>query len=105
MQVNGTDLSFFEPAHGRVDTSCVLHRKSLLERSEWWTSRDEAGYAHDWEFLRRVIDAGRTWVCTRKPTLLYNAETGGQKKFLLRLCEEARAGRWPIRDPSFRSAL
>jgi hypothetical protein len=51
-----------------------------------------------------VIDAGRTWVCTRKPTLLYNAETSGQKEFLLRLCEEVRAGRWPIRDPSFLSA-
>ena len=93
MQVNGTDLSFAEPARGRIDTSCVLHRKSLLERSGWWRSREEAGYVHDWEFLSRVIGAGRTWVCTRKPTLLYNAETCGQKEFLLRLCEGVRAGR------------
>jgi hypothetical protein len=103
MQVNGTDLSFAEPAQGRIDTSCILHRKSLIERSGWWSNREEAGYAHDWEFLRRVIDAGRTWVCTRKPTLLYNAETCGQKDFLLRQCEAVRAGRWPIRHPSFLS--
>lgn len=91
MQVDGVDLGFAEPAYQRIDTSCVLHRKSLIAQSGWWRSRDEAGYAHDWEFLRCVIAAGTTWVCTRKPTLLYGIATSGQKRFLERWRDGAGA--------------
>ena len=82
MQVNGTDLGFDERAHQRIDTSCVLHEKSLIAQSGFWRSRQEVGYAHDWEFFRRVTRAASTWVCTRKPTVLYRAETSGQRDFL-----------------------
>jgi glycosyltransferase involved in cell wall biosynthesis len=94
MQVHGRDLGFDAPALQGLDTSCVLHQKALVGQAGWWKTRAAAGYAHDWEFLSRVIEAGRTWVCTRRPTLIYGAETSGQSEFL-----RARRGAPPPRSP------
>jgi hypothetical protein len=66
-----------------------VHHKALIARSGWWQSRDAVGYAHDWEFMRRAITAAKSWVCTRRPTLLYGAETSGQRAFLQRLRSQA----------------
>jgi hypothetical protein len=41
------------------------------------------GYAHDWEFFSRILSSNEKWVCTKKPTLIYNAATSGQEEFLL----------------------
>jgi glycosyltransferase involved in cell wall biosynthesis len=87
MQVDGRDLGFRRPELQGIDTSCVLHRRSLVGPHGWWRSREEAGYAHDWEFLRRMVDGGGTWVCTRAPTLVYHAGTSGQGAFLRRRTE------------------
>jgi GT2 family glycosyltransferase len=83
MSVDGKDLLFSEPKAGGIDTSCVLHRKDLVAKHGWWKDRLEAAtYAHDWEFFSRWVSAGEKWACTRRPTLLYNADTSGQKDFL-----------------------
>jgi GT2 family glycosyltransferase len=81
MQVDGVDLRFAEPVHQGIDTSCALHDRELIRRAGWWRSRDDVGYAHDWEFLRRVVDAAEAWVCTRLPTLVYRAESSGQEAY------------------------
>jgi hypothetical protein len=81
MRVEGRDLRFQRPEYQGIDTSCVLHRRSLVGRhgrQGWWRSREDAGYAHHWEFLERMLDGGGTWTCTRVPTLVYNVGTSGQ---------------------------
>jgi glycosyltransferase involved in cell wall biosynthesis len=82
MEVDGKDLGFTEPKHQGIDTSCVLHRKELVEKYGWWKDRVAGGYAHDWEFFSRWVKAGEKWACTKKPTLIYNAATSGQAEFL-----------------------
>jgi len=82
MSVSGKSIVFEEPKFGSIDTSCVLHRKDLVRRYGWWKDRHEAGYAHDWEFFNRWVVAGIPWVATKQPTVIYNAETSGQKEFL-----------------------
>ena len=83
MEVNGKDMGFTEPKFQGIDTSCLLHYRDLVRREGWWKSREEAEhYAHDWEFVSRWVKKGEPWVATGKPTLIYNAETSGQKEFL-----------------------
>jgi len=90
MEVNGVDLEFSEPKQGGIDTSCVLHRKSLATKYGMWKDRTDANYHHDWEFVSRWMKGGERWAATRKPTLLYNAETCGQKEFLEALASSKR---------------
>jgi glycosyltransferase involved in cell wall biosynthesis len=88
MSVNGRDLKFKSLKQFEIDTSCVLHEKDLIDKYGWWKDRTEVGYAHDWEFFSRWVN--EKWVCSRMPTLLYNADSSGQKEFLLaRVQEEA----------------
>jgi GT2 family glycosyltransferase len=82
MSVNGTDLKFEAPVKGEIDTSCVVHQKGLILKYGFWKNRIEGGYAHDFEFCNRLASKEK-WVCTKKPTLVYNAATSGQEEFLL----------------------
>jgi GT2 family glycosyltransferase len=81
MEVSGKDLKFTEPKYQGIDTSCVIHLKDLVEKYGGWKDRIEGGYAHDWEFISRWVNGQEPWVCTRKATLIYNAETSGQADF------------------------
>ena len=71
-----------KPEYGKIDTSCLLHKKELVYKFDWWKNRDEAGYAHDWEFVRPWVENNVRYVATLKPTVLYNKDTSGQKEFL-----------------------
>jgi len=82
MEVDSTDLEFTEPKQGGIDTSCILHQKSLILKYGGWKDRTEANYFHDWEFVSRWMAGGEIWAATKRPTLLYNAETCGQREFL-----------------------
>jgi hypothetical protein len=82
MSVDGKDLGFTKPERGGIDTSCVLHDKDLVGRYGFWKDRISGGYAHDWEFFSRWVMAGEKWACTRKPTVIYNADTCGQPAFI-----------------------
>jgi GT2 family glycosyltransferase len=82
MEVDGVDLKFAEPRQGNIDTSCILHQKDLVAKHGGWKDREAGGYYHDWEFVSRWVKAGEKCVATKKPTLVYNAETCGQKDFL-----------------------
>lgn len=78
-------IRFSEPRRGGIDTSCVMHERSLIAEVGWWKDRAEAGYAHDWEFFSRFT---QPYVATGKATVWYNLETSGQKKFIERIIEE-----------------
>ncbi len=92
MEVNGTDLKFKEPKQGGIDTSCILHDKSLIQKHGFWKDRVAGGYAHDWEFIGRWVTAGEKWAATGVATLVYNIETCGQRKFLQALALAASKG-------------
>lgn len=82
MEVDGTDLKFTEPKQGGIDTSCILHQKALATKYGNWKDRTAANYYHDWELVSRWVAGSEKWVATKKPTLIYNAETCGQREFL-----------------------
>lgn len=90
MEVDGKDLGFTEPKFQGIDTSCVVHRKELVEKFGFWKDRIEGGYAHDWEFISRWVKGGEKWACTKEPTLIYNAESSGQVDFLKSLQLETK---------------
>lgn len=75
--LHGPVLHSCFPEKGRIDTSAVLHRRSLLKKYGYWKDRTEGGYAHDWEFVSRFAFTER-FMFTCKPTMLYNTETNGQ---------------------------
>jgi len=76
------------PEKGKADTSCLLHRKHLVSDCGWWKNRDEDGYAHDWAFIKRFVDAKKRWTVTMNPTVIYNKETSGQTEYLSKLIEK-----------------
>ena len=82
MEVDGKPLIFEKPELGSVDTSCLLHRKELVQRFGWWKNRDEGGYSHDWEFVSRWVGSNVPGAMTKKPTVIYNRHTSGQSEFL-----------------------
>jgi glycosyltransferase involved in cell wall biosynthesis len=90
MSIDDVDLRFHEPVRGGIDTSCVMHTRDLIARHGWWKGRDEVGYAHDWEFFSRWVDAGEKWACTGAATLKYNVKTSGQEAFVRALAEAKR---------------
>jgi O-antigen biosynthesis protein len=58
-----------EPRKFRIDTSAVMHERSLLDKYGGWKDRNEAGYAHDWEFISRWKD--ESWAATKRITMVY----------------------------------
>jgi len=68
--MNDTPIYCKEPMRYRVDTSSILHKASLLKKYGYWKTREEVGYAHDWELVSRWKD--HAWAATNLPTLLYN---------------------------------
>ena len=89
MSVDGKDLKFDVPKYQGIDTSCVLHHKSLVRKYGWWKNREEAKtYAHDWEFFSRWVAGLEKFPCTHLPTLVYNAATSGQAEFLTKVTGE-----------------
>lgn len=82
MKIDGKDLKFTDFKRGGIDTSCVVHLRELVAKHGSWKDRAQAGYAHDWEFFSRLISGEETWVCTKRPTVIYNIETCGQRDFL-----------------------
>ena len=75
-EVAGETIVCRRPRHYQIDTSALVHRRSLLERFGYWRAPSEAGYAHDWEFVSRW--QGEPWVASLKPTLRYTLETSHQ---------------------------
>ena len=60
-----------EPIRYRIDTSCILHKRSLLEKYGYWRKQSEVGYAHDFEIVSRWVGGKEPWAASKKPTLWY----------------------------------
>ena len=69
-KVDGIPVICKKPRLYRVDTSTILHKAYLLKEFGFWKTREEAGYAHDWEFVSRW--KSRPWAASNDPTLIYN---------------------------------
>jgi len=68
---------------GRDHTSCLIHEQGVVHTAGPWRSLEETNdYAHDWEFVSRLLAAGEPWAATTRPTLNYNTETCSQPEFL-----------------------
>lgn len=48
------EVGEWPPRLGGIDTSVIVHRRSLLELATW----EPAGYASDWDLVRRWLEAG-----------------------------------------------
>lgn len=89
--LGGVDLRFVAPARGQVDTSCLIHARRVMHDVGPWRSRAAAGdYAHDWDFVSRLLDRGEPWAATARPTVDYNAESSGQLAYLRQRADELR---------------
>ena len=62
------------PKLAYIDTSCVVHRRSLISKYGGWKQRSEAGYGHDWELFSRWATTEKSAV-TLMPTMKYAVET------------------------------
>lgn len=58
------------PEFSHIDTSTILHKRSLLKSANWRPS----GYAADWDLVERWLAAGATWGYTGKATSLYHTQ-------------------------------
>lgn len=67
-----------EPKRMRIDTSCILFRRGLLDRHGYWQDRLKACYWHDWEIVSRWVKANEPYKPTLQTTLMYNTDTNGQ---------------------------
>lgn len=88
MDIDGFNHICDVPERGKVDTSCLIHRKNLVYEFEWWKDRAEATYAHDWAFVEPWVRAGCKWSATLEPTVIYNKDTSGQKEYLEQLLKK-----------------
>jgi glycosyltransferase involved in cell wall biosynthesis len=67
---------------GRIDTSCVLFDMELVRHYGYWQDRTSTCYAHDFLFfIKWHTEAG---IATRKATLLYSCQAGGQNPMQIR---------------------
>lgn len=67
IEIAGEVVTCRRPRRYLVDTSALLHRRSLLERYGYWVPRG-AG-AHDWELVSRWHR--ERWAASLRPTLRY----------------------------------
>lgn len=69
-----------EPKLYRIDTSCLLHKRSLLQKYGYWRTRfTSAGYATDFDLVSRWIKGKEKWVCTELPTVFYENSNQNMK--------------------------
>ena len=76
MIIDDKEIIFDELRRGRIDTSSVVHKFELCVKYGLWKDRNEAGYAHDFEFFNRWREEEK--VFTKIPTLIYNTKYNSQ---------------------------
>jgi len=76
MIIDGKELYLNELRKGRIDTTGVCQKFDLSVKYGLWKDRNEAGYAHDFEYFSRWKD--EKGIFTNKATYIYNNEFNGQ---------------------------
>lgn len=61
-----------EPVIYRIDTSCIMHKRILLNKYGYWRTHEDVGYAHDYELVSRW--KYENYDSTREFTMIYNLE-------------------------------
>ena len=74
--VAGKPIICREPLKGRLDTSSICHRRSLLDKYGYWKTREEVGYAHDFYLFNQWKD--EKYVATEKCTMHYSTDFNEQ---------------------------
>lgn len=77
MLVEGKPILCDKPEFKRVDASSFMHKRSLAERFGGWPMQN-VGYANDWTFVEKWVDADVPWAVTLEPTLVYNTTNNSQ---------------------------
>jgi glycosyltransferase involved in cell wall biosynthesis len=80
MKIHDKIFKFTGDACGQIDTSALLHKRELIFKYGLWDPFAVAGYAHDWELVKRWLAVGLEGNCTYCPTLNYNIETENGKR-------------------------
>lgn len=94
--MNGEEIICRRPRRFQIDTSAILHERSLLDRFGFWRAPQELGHlAHDWELVSRW--EGERWAATLRPTLVYSVAVERQGAEIFDVVrqvaeEEARLG-------------
>jgi glycosyltransferase involved in cell wall biosynthesis len=61
-----------KPMKYRIDTSALLHQKSLIEKYGPWSYKDKL--AHDWELVSRWVNGKEKYAATELLTVNYTAD-------------------------------
>lgn len=87
-----------EPRQHHIDTSALLHRRSLLDRYGYWKAAHEAAGAHDWELVSRWH--GEPWAATGQPTMRYTLDPARHSRELIETVRAASGPESTIRPPA-----
>lgn len=70
-----------KPDKFRVDGNCILHKRSLLEKYNYWNTRTAVGFANDFELVSRWVQGREKYVATKVASVVFN-ETEEMMLFL-----------------------
>lgn len=54
-----------------IDTSCILHKRELINKYGIWKTVQQGGFANDWEIVHRWIRGNEKWLAHPEATLVY----------------------------------
>ncbi len=54
-----------------IDTSCILHKRELINKYGIWKTVQQGGFANDWEIVHRWIRGNEKWLVHSEATLVY----------------------------------
>lgn len=61
-----------EPKKFRVETSALLHKRSLLNQYNYWNTRTAVGFANDFELVSRWMQGREKYVATKTATVVFD---------------------------------
>jgi glycosyltransferase involved in cell wall biosynthesis len=90
IEIGGEVIPCERPARYLIDTSALVHRRSLLDRFGYWRTLSETDGAHDWELVSRWEREG--WAASGRATLRYALDPRRHPPELLAAMRRAAAG-------------
>jgi hypothetical protein len=82
LRMGGEDIICRRPRRMQIDTSALVHRRSLLDRHGYWGPSP----VHDWELVSGWGETG--WAASLRPTVIYRLRSPHRRA---RLLEAVRA--------------
>jgi glycosyltransferase involved in cell wall biosynthesis len=90
IEIDGEVIACERPRRYLIDTSALLHRRSLLDRHGYWKPLAETEGAHDWELVSRWGREG--WAASGRATLRYTLDPQRHHLGLVEAMRRAAAG-------------